>query len=188
MSTNPIYQYTWKSGWNIGKSSVCLQVSDGNIQNDIKNGIRKAMLESFTKKFAEIGRWFIVDSVNVNVTSFSKTLDYPYIPLPLAPCTVQAEGTTTIIFRSDATPDQEFSPQGWEEILWAILALIETAITLHGVLFFALLIIIALTFYNLAGGFTGTLFGAGAGALGTIGTIIVVAIVGVGGLLLLSSL
>jgi hypothetical protein len=187
MSEKPIYQYTWKTGWT-NKSSTAYKVSESDIKSDLKTGMSKAMIDEFSKKFAELGRWFIVDSINVDIAKFSKTLDYPYIPLPYAPCTVEAEGTTTVIFRSDATPEQEFSPQGWEEILLSIIALVETAILTHGTLFFVLLIIIALTIFALAGGFKGVLFGGGGGGgLGDIGTIIAISIIGIGGLILLSS-
>jgi hypothetical protein len=171
-----MYQYTWTSGWTT-KASANIWDSNEALQNDLKNGHKKAMIQEITKKFAELGKWLKIDSVNVNIQSFRRPM----------PSYVEAEGTTTIIFESDATPEQEFSPQGWEEILWAILGLIETAITLHGTLFFILLIIIAVTLFVIAGGFKGVLFGAGAGGLGDVGTIIAIGIIGIGGLLVLSS-
>jgi hypothetical protein len=186
MSTKPIYQYTWKSGWKFDKQQVKdVHATNEAVQTDIKNGMRTAMLEQFSKKFAELGHWYVVDSINVNITSF-ELLRPGYSPY--FPCSASAEGTTTVIFRSDATLEQEFSPQGWEEVLLAICEAILAAIILHPVLFFALLLIVALTVFSLAGGFKGVLFGAGGGGtLGDIGTIIAIGIIGIGGLLVLSS-
>ena len=62
-----------------------------------------------------------------------------------------------------------------------------TVILGHQTLFFILLVILALIWYNYAGGFKGTLFGQGGGSLADIGTIIAIAILGFGGLLVLSS-
>lgn len=185
MSTKPIYQYTWQSGWSLN-SGVNELKTDDEWKADIKNGIGKAMLEKLMQKLAEVGKWVKVDSVAVSITSYERTPSHPYEPSDVR---ITAQGTTIVIFQSDATPDEKFSPQGWTEILWAIIALVEQAIMLHGTLFFVVLIIIALTIFTLAGGFKGVLFGpGGGGGLGDIGTIIVICVLGLGALIVLPSL
>jgi hypothetical protein len=175
MATNPIYQYTWKTGWNnsgrvIGWPSIDAQKAD------LRQGIAKATLQKMVEKFAEVGHWLKVDSITVDITKYTTSMNYTTIEF-------QAEGQTTIVFQSDATLNQEFSPQGWEEFLVALVATIVLAIEAQPALFFILLIIVALTIFALTGGFKGVLFGAGGGggAVGDIGTIVIVlAVLGIG--------
>jgi len=185
-----IYQYTWKHGWNIDASehgSIGGGLpSNAEIIADVKNGLKKATFEQIAEKFAQLGRWLIVDSIAVDVTTL---LRYPPVGGVAPPDHI--EGTTTTVFRTDATPDTDFAPatgfMGWDDLLVVILGTIISVIMAHQTLFFVLLIILALIWYNYAGGFKGTLFGQGSGSLADIGTIIAIAILGFGGLLVLSS-
>jgi hypothetical protein len=178
-----IYQYTWDLPYEVKFTEKGLNNTEDDVRNDLKQGIAKATLEKLTEKLASIGKWIKVDSLTVDITSFYRQFQYGYPPSP--PITI-AKGKAITVFSTDATPDQEFSPQGWEEALGFIVGSIIAIIMAHQVLFFALLIIIALTFlasrltaYNEAGGVTGTLFGAGSAGnpLAQIGTFIIVILI-----------
>jgi len=184
-----IYQYTWKSGWNIDateKGRVGGPPSDGEIRDDIKAGIKQVAFAKMAEKFIQLGRWLKVDSVSVDITKLTRTgmpggggiSDY-------------VEGTTTVVFRSDVTPDEDFAPatgfMGWDDVLLVILGTIITVVLAHPGLFFILLIILALVWFIQSGGLKGVLFGQGGGSLADIGTIIAIGIIGIGGLLLLTS-
>lgn len=179
-----IYQYTWKHGWNLTSQATRLNSSENEIRVDLKLGMAKAAFQELVTKFAELGRWLVVDSVTVDVKDVLKWGDG-------VSTYWGAGGTTEMVFRTDATPDQDFYPEsgfvGWGTILTVILGTIITVILGHQTLFFILIIIIALTWFALSGGFKGVLFGPGGGSLADIGTIIAIAILGFGGLLVLSS-
>jgi len=180
-----IYQYVWKHDWHIDAQGANVNSTENQIRADLKSGIAKAAFQELAAKFAEIGRWLVVDSVTVDVTGLQK------YGRPNVAIFWNATGTTEMVFRTDATPDQDFYPEsgfvGWESILLVIIGTIISVVLAHPGLFFILLIILALAYYNQSGGFKGTLFGQGGGSLADIGTIIAIAILGFGGLLVLSS-
>jgi hypothetical protein len=171
---NPIYQYTWKTGWNTS-GSVKAWPSLDQQKADLIAGLKKATLEQMASKFAEVGHWLKVDSITVDIMKYTTSMNFTIIEF-------QAEGVTTVVFESDATLNQEFSPQGWEEFLIGLGAAIVLACMAHPIMFFVLLLIVALTIFALAGGFKGLLFGpGGGGGIGDIGTVIIVlAVLGVG--------
>jgi len=173
MAATVIYQYTWKTGFDFTANEWGFAHTETEVREDTKNGISKNILQQFAAKFAELGRWFIVDSINVNVTSLYRD------PISIHGYKDYITGTATMIFRSDATPDEDFYPQsgfvGWLALLEIIIATTISIILAHSTLFFILLIIIALTIFTLAGGFKGVIFGAGSGGItADIGTIVII--------------
>ena len=180
-----IYQYTWKHGWGLRSQDARLTSTEDQVKADLRQGMAKAAFQELAAKFAEIGKWLTVDSVVVDIIKLTRFVPASYEVF------YDAEGTTQIIFRTNATPNEDFAPatgfMGWDDLLTVIVGTIITVILAHQTLFFILLIIIALTWFALSGGFKGVLFGQGGGSLADIGTIIAIAILGFGGLLVLSS-
>ena len=167
MPTNPIYQYTWKTGWNTS-GSVKAWPSIDQQKADLIAGLKKATLEQMAAKFAEVGHWLKVDSISVDINQYTTHWNFTIIEF-------EAQGVTTVVFESDATLNQEFSPQGWEEFLIGLGAAIVLACMAHPIMFFVLLVIVALTIFALAGGFKGVLFGSGnPSPLADIGTTIII--------------
>ena len=63
-----IYQYTWKHGWHIDAQGTTLNPTENEIRRDLRDGMAKATFQELAAKFAELGRWLVVDSVTVDVT------------------------------------------------------------------------------------------------------------------------
>lgn len=178
--TTPIYNYTWKANFNI-QAWALYNSTDDDVKNGIKDGLKQQIIEKLTEKITGIQKWLKVNDI---VFGFSYFRNDPIVDPNIQNNYVEAKGTITVTFSSDATPTQEFSPQGWAEIIGLILGAIITFAFAHPIIFGVIttlilltILTIALTFFIKAGGIGGLIFGPGEDPLKNIGTFIIVIVI-----------
>jgi len=184
-----VYDYTWTNNFNITGRPFNLYEGDDAIKADIIEGLKSNFTDKLTEKIIEVGHSLKIFSIDVTISHYG----CPRIPIiNRVADKFYMQGQIVVKFETDAPFTQEFSPQGWEELLLALAVAIGTFIVAHGtilcIILLATIVFVGLICYNQAGGVAGTLFGKGAGVLGDIGTIIILGGVVIAAIIILPEL